>query len=599
MLDSDTAPEAVIVLDARGVITGYNPQAEKTFGWPGAEAIGKSIAEFISFSEATESLNVTLEQWLASAAGPTFPGRLVRSARHQSGRTFPVELSLSPLRDERGEEFTAFVRDLSDRQEAVAARAHLAAIIDSANDAILSKNLDGIITSWNAAAQRLFGYSAEEIIGRSILLLIPADRLHEETRIIQQLRRGEVENLETVRQHKNGQLLDVSVTVSPIRDPLGKIVGASKIVRDIRERKHLEERFRATVESAPLAMVMIQQDGRIILVNAQTEALFGYGREELLGRPVEVLVPARFREQHPDWRRGFFADPEARQMGVGRDLHGLRKDGSEFPVEIGLNPVTTEEGLFVLSAIVDITERKQGEERLRQYAAELERSNQELDQFAYSASHDLRAPLRAIKNLAQWISEDARDVLPQESQQHLELMHQRIDRMERLLTDLLTYSRVGREKHQAETIDTTRLVHEVVEFLAPPPGFSIRVGSLPHVVGPRPPLEQVFRNLIGNAIKHHDRPDGRIEIDAVAEKGEGDFIEFLVRDDGPGIPEQYHEQIFQLFQTLKPRDQVEGSGMGLALVKKIVENQGGTIILKSAPGKGATFHFAWPRSPQA
>jgi PAS domain S-box-containing protein len=337
-------------------------------------------------------------------------------------------------------------------------------------------------------------------------------------------------------------------------------------------------------------MVMIDDQGRVILVNAQTEALFGYARQELLGQSVEKLVPQRFRAGHPALRQGFFARPEARRMGAGRDLFGLRRDGSEFPVEIGLNPIRTEEGLFVLSAIVDITERKRAEEQVRRYAVELEKSNRELDQFAYSASHDLKAPLRAVHNLAQWVIEDAGPLLPDASKEHLDLMLERIARMEGLLTDLLAYSRVGRVQHEPEPVDLGNLVRGVIELLAPPPDFRFLVGQLPTLLVERAPLEQVFRNLIGNAVKHHDRGAGRIEVGV---QDRGDYLEFFVRDDGPGIAPEYHQQVFQMFQTLRPRDEVEGSGMGLALVKKIVENQRGHVMLDSAPGQGATFRFTW------
>ncbi len=230
---------------------------------------------------------------------------------------------------------------------------------------------------------------------------------------------------------------------------------------------------------------------------------------------------------------------------------------------------------------------------LERYAAELERSNRELDNFAYSASHDLKAPLRAVQNLAQWLSEDAGPHLPAESHKHLQLMHRRIERLVRLLDDLLAFSRVGRIQHQAVEIDTGRLVAEVVELLAPPPDILIEIGALPVLIGQRPPLEQVFRNLIGNAIKHHNRPNGKVAISA---EDRGALVEFAVHDDGPGIAPQYHKLVFEMFQTLQARDKVEGSGMGLALVKKIVENQGGKVILKSIPGQGATFRFTWPKT---
>src|ERR1700722_1366407 len=241
-------------------------------------------------------------------------------------------------------------------------QARLAAIVESSDDGIIGKTLDGTITSWNKGAQRIFGYVAEEMIGKPLAILIPRGHADELPQIMQKIRQGKsVEHFETARLRKDGTEITVSLTVSPIYNAAGQVVGASKIARDITERNRGVERFRQAVESSPNGMVMTSADGRIVLVNAQTEKLFGFGREELLGQYVELLVPERFRGVHPDHRTGFMADPRERPMGAGRNMYGRRKDGSEFPVEIGLNPIKTEEGLMVLSAIVDITERKLAE----------------------------------------------------------------------------------------------------------------------------------------------------------------------------------------------------------------------------------------------
>ena len=483
-------------------------------------------------------------------------------------------------------------KEIAERRRGEEARNRLAAIVEFSDDAIYSKDMEGRITSWNRGAEKVYGYSAQEVLGKSPAFLY-SEHPEEMAHTLRTIQKGErIEHYESVRKRKDGRRVIVSLTASPMHDESGRLIGASVIARDITDRKRLEERFHAALESAPTAMVMIDRTGKIVLVNAQTEALFGYEREELLGRPVEVLVPERFRPQHPDLRTGFFASPQPRRMGAGRDLFGLRKDGSEFPVEIGLNPIETEEGLFVLSAIVDISARKEAEKAIQRYTAELERSNRDLDQFAYSASHDLKAPLRAVDQLAQWVVEDAGPRLSDESRRDLELMRKRLARMHHLLEDLLAYSRAGRTRHQPESLNAADLVREVVELLALPADFKVITSPLPTLTTSRAPLAQVFRNLISNAVKHHDKGMGTVTVSAA---DRGDFVEFMVRDDGPGIAAEFHHKIFQMFQTLKPRDQVEGSGMGLALVKKIVERQGGQVSVDSTPGKGAAFRFTWPR----
>jgi PAS domain S-box-containing protein len=362
-------------------------------------------------------------------------------------------------------------------------------------------------------------------------------------------------------------------------------------------------------------MLMVDRSRRITLVNRRTEELFGYTRQELLGLPVETLVPVRVRERHAEDVRLFFRNPNTRAMGAGRDLFGRRKDGTDVPLEIGLTPVETSEGLCTLAAIIDITERKRAETRLRRTiddllnaeralegkANELARANEELgrsncalDEFAYVASHDLRAPLRDVDNLAQWIAEDVGDSLPEKSMRHFRMIQGRIRRMENLLEDLLQYSRAGRIFGEPEQVDVRPLLDGVIDLVGQTPGFVIDVQPrMPSVRTPKAPLEQIFRNLIGNALKHHHRDSGTVRVSAV---DFGAFVEFTVLDDGPGIPEELHERAFAMFQTLKPRDEVEGTGMGLALVKRLVEAHGGTVSIESAEGEGAAFRFTWPKA---
>ncbi len=250
----------------------------------------------------------------------------------------------------------------------------------------------------------------------------------------------------------------------------------------------------------------------------------------------------------------------------------------------------------LISHAVDVTDQVLIKQELAELALALERSNRELDSFAYAASHDLRAPLRGIANLAQWIEEDlqASDQLKGETQEMLELMRLRMHRMEGLIEGLLQYSRAGRTHQAPEVVDVAGLVQEVVDLLSPPEGTTIDIApDLPTIRTERLPLQQVFMNLIGNAVKHANRDDRVIHIDA---RRVGPFYEFSVKDNGPGIPPDYHDRIWGIFQTLESRDRVEGAGIGLALVKKIVESQKGRAWVESAPGTGATFRFLWRKS---
>ena len=353
------------------------------------------------------------------------------------------------------------------------------------------------------------------------------------------------------------------------------------------------DRFERVVEALPFALVLMRQNGCIELINRQAERMFGYSRNELCGRPLEILLPERFRSRHAGLRQAFLDSLSARAMGEGLDLYGRRKDDSEFPVEIGLSPIDLDGQVMVLAGITDITARRRAEEENVQHRRELERSNTDLEEFAYIASHDLKAPLRAITHLVQWIEEDIGDGLDPGTMDKIRMLNGRVARMQMLLDGLLAYARVDATHSTYEMIDTEALVRDVVEGIGPPPGFTVACqGRMPVIRTQRAPLERVLENLIANAIKHHDRPEGWVTISG---RLVGGVAEFRVGDDGPGIDPRFHDRIFVMFQTLVRRDERESSGVGLAIVKKKVEGRGGHIRVESTPPhRGTTFVFTWP-----
>lgn len=365
---------------------------------------------------------------------------------------------------------------------------------------------------------------------------------------------------------------------------------ASSLDRTDRERRQVEERFRRLLESAPDAMVIVDQSGAIVLINAQTERLFGYAREELLGQKVEVLMPERFRGRHTQHRAGFFPDPRVRAMGTGLELFARRKDGTDFPVEISLSPMEAEGGVLVSSAIRDITVRKQDEARLQQLNAELEATNKELEAFTYSVSHDLRAPLRHVDGFSRILVEEFGPQLDPTARRYLERMQKGVRNMATLVDDLLQLARIGRQEVRRQVTGLGPLVEEVLADLETESRrIEWRVAPLPFADCDPALMKQVFANLLSNAVKYtRPREQAVIEVGALNQNGQSAVF---VRDNGVGFSMKYADKLFGVFQRLHRPEDFEGTGVGLATVQRIVHKHGGEVWAEAELDKGATFYF--------
>jgi len=389
-----------------------------------------------------------------------------------------------------------------------------------------------------------------------------------------------------------GILFAMGIAIVAVMIAMAEEAGSSERLAAAEARAELAARdawLGAIFRAAPIGIGLVRQ--RVLLeVSDGFCRLTGLPREEMLGETSRQFYPT----QEEFLRAGEAARSQLAANGAAElETTWINADGR--PLTVCLNAALVDaanpEG-DVTFIVTDITARKAQEQALIQRSRELERSNKELATFAYVASHDLRSPLRGIAQLSDWIVEDMPSEMPPEIDEHLKLMRSRVARMEHLLDDLLSYSRVGRIEGETATVDVAELCRESFDLLAPPPGFTLELaGDLPRLTTRVAPLSQVFQNLIGNALKHRDRDTGTITISGKLVAG---GHAYTVADDGPGIPPQFHERIFGLFQTLRPRDEVEGSGMGLALVRKQVELYGGEIVVHSDGGRGAAFEFTWP-----
>ncbi|MEY4938349.1 MAG: Phytochrome-like protein cph1 [Verrucomicrobiota bacterium] len=365
------------------------------------------------------------------------------------------------------------------------AEEYLAAVLAAVEQAIIGVNRQGRIISWSRGAEIMFGHTAAEVEGHSAAMLVPAEMARAEEKILAGVLSGNgVARNETVRLRANGERITVALSVSPLHDQAGAIIGALQVARDITEQNKIFaviSQLRMAMDAAPNGMVMIDAAGKMVMVNAHMERLFGYVRAEMIGESIELLIPPRYRPSHPALRDAYFASPEARAMGHGRDLYARRKDGSEFPVEVGLNPAHTAEGTYVLGAIIDISARKKMEAELAKVhsdlqeratnleavvadrASHLEDTIAELEGVSYSLSHDLRGPLRTIQGFAQLVLEDAGDRLKADEKELLGKAIRAAHRLDRLIQDVLTYTRVSRQLVSIETLDVEKLLGQIID----------------------------------------------------------------------------------------------------------------------------------------
>lgn len=469
----------------------------------------------------------------------------------------------------------------------------LARAFNAAPNGFLIVDASGTIVAVNTELELMFGLGADELIGQPVEVLLPESSRGAHVGLRQGFfdkpdRRPMGGGRVLYGRRANGVEFPVEIGLNPVAGAQGALVLASVV--DISERLALEWAFRGLFEESPYGLLIVNDQGDIVMVNKVLAQSLGYAAAALVNQPLQMLLPERYRHGHGGLMAGYTKTGEARMMGQGRDLTALHRDGSEVPVEIGLSRVRWQRQAMTLAVVSDISVRKRLELALKQ-------ANANLEEFTYVASHDLRSPLRGLADLMEWIEADLGSEVAPPVARNLARMKQRIERMERLIDDLLSYARAGQAATNYTTVDVRHMVGEIMELQPLPQGFSLELDmAVSPFYATRTPLETALRNLIANAVKHHDKPEGVIRIEAYEDDS---YAVISVIDDGPGIPAASKDRIFKLFQTLTA-NQRGGSGIGLALTKRVVEVHGGRIDVVSpvANERGACFRFWWPRFPR-
>jgi PAS domain S-box-containing protein len=574
-----------------GTILWANNAELKLVGYSREEYIGHSILEFHVDEAVIDDILRRLK------SNEELHGSEAR-LRCKDGSIRYVSISSNVYREDGQFVHTRCVTlDITEQKRAFELQNRLAAIVESSDDAIISKDLDGIIRSWNRGAERIFGYTEQEILGKHISTLAAPDRVDEIPTILGRLRRGErINHYETKRRTKDGRILTVSLTVSPIRDSSGTIIGASKVARDITEQKgiaELQERLAAIVESSDDAIISKDLDGIIRSWNRGAERIFGYTEQEIVGKHISILAAPDRVDETPTILGRLRRGERINHYETKRQT----KDGRILTVSLTVSPIRNSSGTIIGASKVarDITERELQQHALREANSALMRSNADLQQFAYSASHDLQEPLRTVSIYGQLLQKKFGGKLGAKGDEYIGYMVQGALRMEQLLRDLRVYTQASMSRQEAtEDIEAGEILDRTLVNLGvaiKESGASITRTDLPRLRMHEFELEQLFQNLIANAIRYRASAPPRIHVAAVQQSA--GWL-FSVQDNGIGIDPQYKEQIFGLFNRLHSASEHPGTGLGLAICERNVERRGGKIWVESEAGRGSTFYFTIP-----
>lgn len=613
----DTVIDGIVTIDALGTVLSFNPAAERMFGYQPDEVIGKNVNMLMPEPYAEEHDGYVQKYLDTSEAKIIGIGREVQALR-KDGSTFPIHLGVSEMFIGEERRFVGLIRDITELRQALKEQEHLASIVAGTNDAIIGKDLEGTITSWNTSAEEMYGYPASEMIGRPISSIVPATREFEIKEILRKLLKEEyIDHFETQRMRKDGQLINVALTISPIKDEMGSVVGASTIARDItarktaekklgeerRAREELFKRYHSILEAAGEGIYGLDLSGITTFSNPAGARMLGYTVEELIGKPQHQLIHHTKpggdpypREECPIYTA--FRDGKVHQ--VSSEVF-WRKDGTPFPVEYVSTPIM-EDGIITGAVVTfrDITRRKNAEREIEKARLAEKTANRAKSDFLANMSHEIRTPMNAILGYAQLMQRDS--ALNSDQRENIERIMAGGDHLLELINDILDFSKIEAGRMELSSVDFD--FKNFIDRLSPliqgrcrEENLSWHVEGVPekviHVYADETKLRQILFNLLGNAIKFTRQGGVTLKIHLLPD----DHFRFEVLDTGIGIPDDSLESIFEVFDRGKLATEAGGTGLGLTITRNLVELMGGSLSVRSKLGKGSCFYFTLKLAP--